>query len=680
MKWKIIYSLSLCLSFLLWTCEEEEFYDIPAPAPSDLTVSYSIATDDSGELTLYPQAVGASRFHIFFGDVADESPTEIRTGERATHRYDEGSYAIRVIAFGLTNLTTEISEQVSIQFTPPENLAVDLQIDPVVTNKVTVTPTADNATLFEVFFGEVVDEMPASVLPGASSEYTYASEGTFEIKVIAKSASATTLEWTQSIEIVKPSVPLTLPIDFESTDVNYTFADFGNVMTEVVDNPAASGENTSTRVAQLFKPADAETWGGTFLQLPEPIDLSKGTKFQLKTWSPISDITIRLKIENESDPEIFHEVDAVNTQANVWENLTFDFSGADLGQSYHKVVVFFDFNVNGRANTFYFDGVEVIEDSNTGSNLALPLDFESSTATYDFNNFGNAVSSVVVNPDATGLNTSGSVGRLAKAAGAETWAGSFIELADPIDLGGATVIDVKTWSPKSGIVVKLKLENATNPDVAVEVDVTNTVANEWEQLSFDFTGLDLTADYHKVVLFFDFGNRGDDTNYYFDDVAINSGGVNETLKLPLDFESEVVSYNFVDFGNATASVIANPDPTGTNTTNSVGELVKANGAETWAGSFLELPEPIDLTGNKIFTMDIWSPKSGIIVKLKLENSADTNINLEVDATTTTENSWETLTFDFSAIDVSQTYQKVVIFFDFGNPGDGSTYYFDNISL
>ncbi|PLW94232.1 MAG: glycosyl hydrolase, partial [Marinilabiliales bacterium] len=42
--------------------------------------------------------------------------------------------------------------------------------------------------------------------------------------------------------------------------------------------------------------------------------------------------------------------------------------------------------------------------------------------------------------------------------------------------------------------------------------------------------------------------------------------------------------------------------------------------------------------------------------------------------------WEELSFDYSSIDLAFEYQKVVIFFDFGNPGDGSIYYFDDIKL
>ena len=79
-------------------------------------------------------------------------------------------------------------------------------------------------------------------------------------------------------------------------------------------------------------------------------------------------------------------------------------------------------------------------------------------------------------------------------------------------------------------------------------------------------------------------------------------------------------------------------------------------------------------------MKVWSPAAGITVKFKMENLADANINTERDAVTTVANAWEELTYDFSGIVNSNNYQRVVVFFDFGNAGTGANYYFDDIKL
>jgi hypothetical protein len=45
---------------------------------------------------------------------------------------------------------------------------------------------------------------------------------------------------------------------------------------------------------------------------------------------------------------------------------------------------------------------------------------------------------------------------------------------------------------------------------------------------------------------------------------------------------------------------------------------KPVGAEVWAGS-TELAAPIDFSTKKVIKMKVWSPKAGIVIKMKLEN-------------------------------------------------------------
>ena len=77
---------------------------------------------------------------------------------------------------------------------------------------------------------------------------------------------------------------------------------------------------------------------------------------------------------------------------------------------------------------------------------------------------------------------------------------------------------MKVWSPQSGIVVKIKLENLTNSALNTELDVNTTTSNAWEELTYNFTGIVNANNYQKVIVFFDFGNLGTGTTYYFDDI------------------------------------------------------------------------------------------------------------------------------------------------------------------
>ena len=667
----------LAITFFLGCDPDDDFYPIDALPPSDITLNFTIADDDSGLLTVYPQATGATRFDIYFGNDPAAAPSNINAGESASEIYAEGDYTMRVIAYGITGKSAEITQAIMIRFKPPENLVVDVLVDPVETTKITVTPSADNATLFEIFFGDVPDEDATVIMAGQSAIHTYADSGEYVLTVIARSASSTTLSFTDTLNIIKIPDPLTLPITFESDEVQYNFSDFGSATTVRIKNPDSSGLNTSQYVARLSKPAGAEVWAGSFLQLPAAIDFSQSQTFRVKTWSPKIGATVRLKLENAENGDIFQELDVTTSTAGAWEELAWDFSGLDLSQPLHKIVLFFDFGNPGDNMNYYFDDI-FLGDVNM-EKLVLPIDFESTTLVYAFTDFGNVESSIEDNPAASPVNSSAKVAKSVKPTGAETWAGTFLELPDPIDFSESQVFSVSTWSPKSGATVRLKIENATDGGIFQELDATTTVASDWEILQWDFSSLDLSQPLHKVVIFFDFGNGGDDSEYFFDDILLGDRPMTG-LTLPIDFESTEVAYEFVDFGNVTSAVIANPDQSGVNTSNSVASFEKPNGAETWGGTFLELPEPIDFSESQTFSVQTWSPKSGATVRLKIENATDGGIFQELDATTTTANAWEELQWDFSSLDLSQPLHKVVIFFDFGNMGDGTLYYFDNIKL
>ena len=84
---------------------------------------------------------------------------------------------------------------------------------------------------------------------------------------------------------------------------------------------------------------------------------------------------------------------------------------------------------------------------------------------------------------------------------------------------------------------------------------------------------------------------------------------------------------------------------------------------------------------------VYAPAAGIPVRLKVEDAANGAISVETEAVTAVGGGWEVLVFDFTnnvadtpALDLAQTYGKAVIFFDFGTAGDGSTYYWDDLTF
>ena len=151
------------------------------------------------------------------------------------------------------------------------------------------------------------------------------------------------------------------------------------------------------------------------------------------------------------------------------------------------------------------------------------------------------------------------------------------------------------------------------------------------------------------------------------------------VNLPIDFESgTVTTENFTDFNGGTGSVVDNPYIAEENESSLVGKIVR-DGGDIWAGSYLELEDFIDFTTNTTINMRVYSVSPGLHVKFKLENN-DSSSATDRDAYTSTYDQWETLTWSFAG-EPTNTYEKLVLMFDFGNIGNGtdsSTFYFDDI--
>lgn len=672
---RIFYILSVFVGVLFFSCTEDDNRDTDfideVAAPSDLDLLFTITQDNTGLVTITPNAVGATTFEVFYGDGSGQS-AKLIPGESTQRTYDEGSYDVRLVAGGINGLESELIQGITVSFLAPENLEVS--INPVAGDNfsIEVSATADLETYFEFYPGEDPEESPVLFNEGDTILYSYSAVGDYTVRVVALSGGAATTEYTETITIVNP---LLLPLDFEDPMQNYNFIDFGNVSSSVVSNPDPSGLNTSSTVAQSVKPTGAEVWAGTFIQLDDPIDFSSLNNMKVNVWSPVSGIVVKMKLENADDPNVSTELDVVNTLSNEWETLVFDFSAADLSPEYSKVVLFFDFGNPGNDNTYYFDDIDLAQ--STSEEFELVEDFEGTAPTFiDFGDIGTT--QVVSNPSPDGVNGSSNVVQFTKANGAQIWGGTFFELSDAvIDFAAVKKMRLRTWSPNTGAVVKLKIENA-DASVTHEVDVLTSVANGWEVLTYDFVDAP-AAEYIRVVVFFDFGNPGDDTVYYFDHVEVGDGGLVSTIP-PLDVENfEGAAPTFISFGNIDdGQVVPNPNSSGLNTTANVAELFKNAGSEVWAGTFFEIATPLDLTNYSNIRVLTHSPTSGITVKLKIEN-ADASVTHEVDIVNSVANSWEELIYDFSDAPPAD-YIRIVIFFDFGTAGNDSSYYFDEFQL
>ena len=241
--------------------------------------------------------------------------------------------------------------------------------------------------------------------------------------------------------------------------------------------------------------------------------------------------------------------------------------------------------------------------------------------------------------------------------------------------------------------VLLKLEPSDPP---VEVTVNTTVANEWEELTFDFTGM-TGPDFTGLTFIFDNGTDGDGSDnftFYIDDVELEGVGDElDPVALPVTFEEDDVDYTFVAFGGMGETVIADDPVMGVS--NKVAHAIRTDAAETWAGTTiggdrgLANPIPFSDTATQL-SMRVYSPAADIPIRMKVEDKANPAISVETEATTTMANAWETLVFDFgepaegtATLSLDNTYDKLSVFFNFGTTGavaGEQTFYYDDIEF
>ena len=161
--------------------------------------------------------------------------------------------------------------------------------------------------------------------------------------------------------------------------------------------------------------------------------------------------------------------------------------------------------------------------------------------------------------------------------------------------------------------------------------------------------------------------------------VLQSQSVN-VLDFVVDFECAFIDYDFIDFGGTATELDVNPSTSGINISPTVGRSLKTSGAQTWAGTVLTLEDPIDFSQGEVFKLKVYSPKPGITILFKLENLSLSSTFNEISSTLGAANTWQELTFDFSTTNAStKSLQKVVVFFDFGVGGDGSSFYFDDLN-
>ena len=182
-----------------------------------------------------------------------------------------------------------------------------------------------------------------------------------------------------------------------------------------------------------------------------------------------------------------------------------------------------------------------------------PIDFETggygATWTWTvFENDNNPSLEIVTNPNTGGLNSSATVAMFTALQAGQPWAGC--ESLHGADIGSFSfdstncIIKIMVWKDVISD-VGIKFVDATSA-AQPEIKVANTLINQWEELTFDFSSrigvYPVVKD--QIVIFpdFDLTGRTQDNICYFDNISFspsNSVGVdNRSETLPQGFALE----------------------------------------------------------------------------------------------------------------------------------------------
>ena len=182
-----------------------------------------------------------------------------------------------------------------------------------------------------------------------------------------------------------------------------------------------------------------------------------------------------------------------------------------------------------------------------------PIDFETggfgATWTWTvFENGSNPSLEIVTNPNTGGMNSSATVAKFTALQAGQPWAGC--ESLHGADIGSFSfdsnncIIKIMVWKDVISD-VGIKFADATSA-AQPEIKVANTLINQWEELTFDFSSrigvYPVVKD--QIIIFPDFelAGRTQDNICYFDNISFspsNSVGVdNRSETLPQGFALE----------------------------------------------------------------------------------------------------------------------------------------------
>ena len=474
------------------------------------------------------------------------------------------------------------------------------------------------------------------------------------------------------------------PLDFSDASQIFDDGDPGVATSIVVDPAGCSADGCSGDVLQII--GSAAQYDPAALNLATYVDLtdSANNTISLDFYAASAgDLLIQFSQPAQESGQNGYAIEINTPVVTGLNSLNLDFDSAANAyphqndpvtlDKYSKISIFVDFaDATGLVQTHFLDNVAGGLDGGLVPNPISELTVDFETGESGFAAFGMDFGEID-NPDTNGNPSA----RIAQVADINVGNYSNIQYSIPagIDLSSGDRAFTMLFKGPREIPVNLKLEGGT----AVEKIANYSGSGDWETLTFDFSD-NTTTDKNNIILFFDIeaapSADGVDDIFFFDDFTLgqapDSGSIEACVggALVNDFETSDNTI-FNNFGGGVGTIEDNTD-TSVNSSAKIAQYVK-NAGEVFGGITIALDSNIDLV-NGTFTIDV---KSSSVRQLlfKLEG-----LNQQ-DILPTSGTGWETLSYDFSALDGEVT--GITLIMDNGTEGDGSsdwTIQFDNIRL
>lgn len=427
-------------------------------------------------------------------------------------------------------------------------------------------------------------------------------------------------------------------IDFDTYNANVVFNSWNTSSTFAkISNPVSNSENPSAFVGQ-FTAGDNNDIGIGVIDptsvFTSPFNLESNSIFKMKVFST-EEIDVVFHLENSPDWGNFIEVTASVGPADInqWVELTFDFSSFS-NIFMNNIVIKIGGPNTSQGDIYFFDDILGPELYTVPAQQFSPADGEIDTTI------------------STNL---------------EITTNDFFRNLD----------DSEITDLSSNVAVKIGDENGA------DVPFSASINQDKNKITINpSTDLDNSTTYWYGIIDGSI-EYSDDTTVMgvyasFTTKAAVTGDINEML---FDFDTTNTNVGFESWGGVGFAVIENPDVSGINVSDNVGEYTYNGGSAGLENSLVNGITPLlplDFAETPFIKVKVWVNKP-VGVSIRLQNYPDYGQGEEQTIEVIEINTWVELIFNYGAV-TATNYDRAQIYFDKdGNGGSsiGDTYYFDD---